>query len=236
MTTITEIRGFIFCVVFIVIFGALLSSIPTGLQGEGYDTDDLTPIDPSILSDFTDSENYTSDAFSLSGITYYYDYEISPRSFRAQTIDDLRLYILMKVIVVGFWWTSDLIEFISDSGTSRGTSLEWVEIDLDDDEGNAQYKLINSVTGENMGTLVAYWNTTTYSDIQDAWDDGELYFVHGVGFTTSATADIGALLVGLLLLQLPEVPPLLGIILATPIWSCIVYVLWFVIKEMIPFV
>ena len=86
------------------------------------------------------------------------------------------------------------------------------------------------------GALVLYWNTTTYATSSDAWDNDDLYMLHGVGIESTATNDIGALIISLLLLRLPEVPPLVNVLLAVPIWACIIYVLWFIIKEMIPFV
>ena len=82
---------------------------------------------------------------------------------------------------------------------------------------------------------MCYYNTTTYATASLAWDADALYFLHGVGIESTATNDIGALIISLLLLQLPEVPPLIAVFLAVPIWACIVYVLWFIIKEMIPF-
>jgi hypothetical protein len=95
--------------------------------------------------------------------------------------------------------------------------------------------MILDVSGNSAGFLVAYWNTTTYSTAVLAWNADELYFIHGIGIDTSATANIGALLVGLLTLSIPEVPVLVNVFLAVPVWACIIYVLWYVVKEMIPF-
>ena len=91
-------------------------------------------------------------------------------------------------------------------------------------------------SGAAAGALVCYWNTTTYATSSLAWASNELYMLHGVGIESTATNDIGALIISLLLLQLPQVPTLVNVFLAVPIWACIVYVLWFIIKEMIPFI
>ena len=77
---------------------------------------------------------------------------------------------------------------------------------------------------------------TEYEDPEDAWDNDVLILLHGLGIEDTATANIGALIISLLLLQLPEVPTLINIFIAVPIWACIVYVIWYIIKEMIPFV
>ena len=92
-----------------------------------------------------------------------------------------------------------------------------------------------TVNGDSAGKLVVYWNVTAYPAIADAWMAGDLQLLHGMGIEDTATANIGALIISLLLLQLPGVPVLVNMFLAVPIWACIVFVLWFIIKEMIPF-
>ena len=109
-------------------------------------------------------------------------------------------------------------------------------MDTDDTDGSHRYDLKFIDSGDSAGKLVIYWNVTAYPDINDAWDNNALHILHGMGIEDTATANIGALIVSLLLLQLPDVPVLINLILVTPIWACIVYVLWFIIKEMIPFV
>lgn len=235
----SEQRGFVFSVTFIIVFATILSTVPAGLQGFDNSPESVIPIDPSILSDFTDSENYTTNSFSPSGGVYIYDYDLGGRSYRVfHDIAETRLALGAKVLIGGWLWLGQLdsSEFISEGGLNRGDTLEFDEIDQDDNEGTTRYTLLSVGTGQSMGTLVSYWNTTEYTTLYDAWDDNALYFLHGVGLASSATADIGSLIIALLFLQLPNVPTLLNLFLAVPIWSCIVYVLWFIIKEMIPFV
>ena len=109
------------------------------------------------------------------------------------------------------------------------------EIDNDASEGIASYSLIYLGTGNAAGTLIIYWDTDTYSSSSDAWIADALYCLHGVGLESSAVIDIGSLLIDLLTLQLPEVPLLVNILIVVPIWAGIVYILWYIIKEMIPF-
>jgi len=231
-----EMRGFVFSVVFILIFATLLASVPAGLQGTGSTPSDVIPVDPSILTDFADGENYTKSAFSGSGVLGY-EYTLGGKSWIVST-DETYFVLAAKVLIAGILWLghTDSCYFTSKEGIERGNTLTFTEIDSDADDGTAQYSLQHVISGDSGGGFVAYWNTTAYDNSTHAWDNDELHLLHGVGLENTATNDIGALLVSLLLLQLPDVPVLLNALIAVPIWACIVFVLWYVIKEMIPFV
>jgi len=47
--------------------------------------------------------------------------------------------------------------------------------------------------------------------------------------------DIGSLLLALLFFQLPDVPVLVNIFLVLPAWASIIYIVWFIVISMIPF-
>jgi len=228
----SEMRGFVFSLVFIIVFAGLLASIPSGLQGTGSDIETVIPIDPSLITGFSDTENYTAAAFTAGS----YEYSFNDREWIALS-NDVIFSLSAKIFSFGLWLGHlDVCNFVSDGGTDRGQELAFTDMTADADEGGVHYSLQFVVTGDSAGSLVVYWNTTTYATASDAWDNDELYLLHGVGFDTQATNNIGALLISLLLLQLPDVPVLVNLFLAVPIWACIVYVLWYVIKEMIPFV
>ena len=234
----SEMRGFVFSVVFLLVFGALLSSIPAGLQGPGEEPDTIIPVDPSLITGFADTNNWTPASYSGTGGIKVYDYDdLGGHNWRSLTDDDTSLTLGAKVYFVFFWFGAiDACKFEAPSGQDRGTTLTFAAIDADAENGTVRYSLTFTDSGDTAGSLVVYWNSTAYSSVNDAWDNDEVYLLHGVGFDTSATANIGFLLVSLLFLQLPEVPPLINILLAAPIWACIIFVLWYVIKEMIPFV
>jgi len=232
----SEMRGFVFSIVFIIIFSTLLASVPTGLQGTGSTAETVIPVDPSLLTGFSDMANWTKSAYT--GVIKTYQYELGARTYStlwADLADDE-----FAIVALVYWWIlwfgqTDPCKFISPNGTERGTTLSINEIEGDADDGSVRYSMLFTTTGNDAGSFVVVWNTTLYSDPQDAMDNDVLYLLHGVGFSASATTDVGALLVGLLFLQLPEVPALLNLFLAVPIWACIIYVIWFVVKEMIPF-
>ena len=231
----SEMRGFVFAIVFIVIFSTLLSTVPTGLQGVGTDPDTIIPVDPILLTGFDEFENWTKSDYT--GLVPTYSYSLGGRTWATLWADLADDYFAIAAFT--YWWIiltgSEPCKFTSPNGTNRGTELSIDEIEGDAEDGSVKYKMLFTTTGNDAGSFVVFWNTTLYADPQDAHDNDVLNLLHGVGFSTSATNDIGALLVGLLFLQLPDVPVLVNMFLAVPIWACIIYVLWFVIKEMIPF-
>jgi predicted secreted protein len=238
MSSGSEHRGFVFAVIFIVIFGTLLASIPAGLQGPNEQPETVIPIDPSVLTGFEESKNYTATAYTGGPTLYYYDYDLGSRSWRAATDNDTMLTLAAKVTFLGILWFGglDTCTFVAPSGLNRGTQLDFDEIDIDAEDGTVRYSLTFTDSGDSAGKLVVYWNETDYSSVTDAWDADEAYLIHGLGFQESTTTNIGALIVSLLFLQLPDVPVLVNVFIAVPIWACIVFVLWYIIKEMIPFV
>ena len=232
-----EMRGFVFSIVFIIVFSTLLSSIPVGLEGVGASPETVIPVDPSMLSGFDETQNYSKSAFT--GTVKTYAYSLGSRDWNclwADLTDDF-FALTALVYVFGFLWLgqTDPCKFLSPDGVNRGTDLAISEIAEDAEEGTVRYSMLFTTTGEDAGSFLVYWNTTQYTNPQDAMDNDVLYLLHGIGFSLTATTDIGALLVGLLFLQLPNVPVLVNMFLAVPIWACIVFVLWFIIKEMIPF-
>ena len=233
----SEMRGFVFAITFIIVFAGLLASVPTGLQGTGTEPDIFIPVDPALLAGFDEKANFTKSDFT--GTPKTYPYTIGNRDWSCLWADlaDDEFYISALVYVWIFWFGGvETCEFIGQDGTNYGTGISIDEIEDDATNGFVKYTLKFTASGTDAGSFIAYWNTTLYTDPQDAMDNDVLYLAHGVGLSSTATNDIGTLLVNLLFLQLPNVPVLVNLLIVTPLWACIIYVLWYVIKEMIPFV
>jgi hypothetical protein len=231
-----ELKTFVFAITFIIVFAGLLGSIPTDLQGQGNIADVPTPLDPALIAGF---ESYTN--YSMASLSAYnqYEYDFSSRSWFFEYYSGNQEIVLgAKIIYAGFLWLGglDSCEFISVSGNNRGASVSPSEIMEDADNGTARYSLQYLVNGASAGGFVIYWNTTLYTDIADAYTADAVYFVHGVGVSTSANMDIVSLLISLLLLQLPDCPTLVNLLLATPLYACVIYLIWYIIKETLPFV
>lgn len=226
----SEMKGFMFCVLYIIVFSAILSTVPAGLYGQGETAETIVPIDPSLVTGFAESQEIHRDNYT-GGI---FEYTMNSRQWISESTASV-VALVAKKLVFGFWLGGlDICDFINPDNTNRGLTLAWTEITADAENGAVRYNL-QFDNGDAAGYFVCYWNSTAYDNATQAWNNYELYFIHGIGFDTSATNNIGALLVSVLTLQVPEVPTLLGTLLAGPMWVCIIFVLWYVIKEMIPF-
>jgi hypothetical protein len=226
---VAEYRGFLFSIVFIIIFAGLLSSVPIDLLGQGANPDIVTPVDPALVSGFTASASYNGTLFS----NYQYSYSLNSRTWVCFAYGDTSLQLGAKILYGGFLWLGgyDMVNF-----GSRGQSLTWAEIEADAEEATASYAMTYVTGGSSAGTLIVYWNETLYATPALAWASDALNIIHGVGIADTARADIGSLLIGLLLLQLPDCPLLINLLLATPLYAAVIYLIWFIIKETIPFV
>ena len=228
-----EQRTFVFSVTFIIIFSVLLSTIPVGLLGAGTDPDMITSVNPNVVAGFSDTETYQESNFT----TGLYEYDLGGRTWLC--IGSGTSFVLVaKIFFAGFLWLGgiDQVKFISSEGVDRGTELLFTEIATDADEGTIIYEIMYVDTGNAAGSFIVYWNSTLYTDPKDAWDNDSIYLIHGIGLESTAVIDIGSLLLDLLTLQIPQVPLLVNVLIAVPIWASIVYLIWYIIKEMIPFV
>ena len=229
-----EYRGFIFAITFILFFAGLVVAIPVGLEGQGLDPDNVVPLKTAIIFGFEDYETYNMSVLSAYD-QYQYDFNLRGWvfSYYAGTIQ-----LGAKIVYLGFLWFGQLdsCEFISPDGNNRGAVLSYEEIDTDAENGTVNYNLRYLVNGADAGGFVVYWNSTEYESSFDAFVADDVFFMHGVGIASTAPVDITSLLIGLLLLQLPNCPPLINLLLATPIYAAVVFLIWFIIKESMPFV
>ena len=230
----SEQRTFVFAVTFIIVFSALIGSIPVDFQGQGATVETVIPVNPNLLSDFADTSEF--DKTDFSGVTilfYVYDVAVGGTTFECNYYANV-FSVAAHTLFVGIWLGGlSWVNFISDNGTNHGLTVSFSDLEIDAEDGVVRYALQYEDTGNSAGGFVFYWNTTTYSNPSDAWDSDELYLLHGIGLT--ANTDIASLLLALMFLQLPEVPALVNVLIATPIWGAIIFVLWFIIKSMIPF-
>ena len=232
-TASNEQYGFVFAVTYILLFSVIIATIPADLQGQGATPDMITPLDPTLISGFSESETYGKANLTAFGQLVYiqggFEWVFS------HYVGTMQLGA--KVFIGGVLWLGQLdsAEFISSEGVNRGYVLSIAEITEDATNGTIRYSLRSLDSGNSMGGFVVYWNTTTYSDPSDAWDNEELYLLHGMGIEETAIVNIGSLLLDLLFLQLPDVPFLLSIITIGPLWASIIYIIWFIFVNMVPF-
>jgi len=231
-TASNEMYGFVFAVSYILLFSVIVATIPTDLQGAGETPDMITPLDPTLISGFSESETYGK--ANLTGVTYVYDLGGLTWVFFCE---GYAMQLGAKVLIGGVLWLGQLdsADFIAPDGTNHGYTLTFTEIDADATNGSVSYSLRSIGTGNSLGGFVIYWNTTTYSNSTSAWTAEELYLLHGLGIEETAILNVGSLLLNLLFLQLPEVPLLISVITIGPLWASIIYIIWFIFVNMVPF-
>lgn len=237
--TSSEMRGFVFSIVFIVIFAALLGSVPTGLNGEGTTPDDITPLDPSFVTGYSEKANWSiTDIDSPIALGFNYQYELNTKDWLFSWLASSYFKLGSKIVFAGFLWlgTQAFVNFISQNNENYGTTISYDDIESDSIDGYAIYTLVYADNGNSAGDLRIYWNSTEYTDFEDAIDNDDAYFLHGVGFEDSSAMNMGSLLLQLMFLQLPDVPTLLNLLIAVPLWATIIFTVWFIIKETLPFV
>ena len=233
-----EYRMFVFAVTFIVIFSVLVSTIPADFQGLGEDGDNLTPVDPTLVFGFANTESYCKANFTGAPLTYAYS--LNARDWLAFADNTLSTFSLGAKVYVGPLWLGgfQIVQFINPNGTNRGTSLTATEINADDDDGQVKYDLVFEDNGNSAGGFVIYWNTTEHASAVDAWSEGDstlcLWMMHGTGLQDNSI-DAVSLLFQLITFSLPNVPLLINVLVSTPLVVAIAYVIWFFIKESLPF-
>lgn len=235
----SEQYGFVFAVIFLILFAGLTAMIPVDLQGQGGTATIVTPIDPSFTSDFSASEEFVESDFD-GVLSQYYVYDGDPEDmgYTFECVFDLvdTFYVGSHVLWFGLWLGAyDWVTWKSPNGTVYPTTgVSFSDIDNDMTDGVVRYDLTFSESGQDAGGFIFYYNTTTYTDSEDAWNSAELYLLHGIGFV--ANSNIVPLLIGILFLQLPDVPVGINLLLATPPWASVAFIIWYLIKESLPFV
>ena len=133
----SEQYGFVFAVTFILIFSVLLSSVPADFQGQGKTGEPvITPIDPSMLTDFAESEPFdTTDFVPWIDIVEIYEYTlpvVGGREWIAGTngtVFDLNAKRYFLGIV--FLGQLDPMRFITLDGTDSSYTITLDEIDVE---------------------------------------------------------------------------------------------------------
>ena len=230
----SEQKTFVFAVSFIIIFSALVGSIPVDFQGQGATVETVTPVNPNLLTDFSETSEYDKTDFIEFPLNYVYDLPLVDGTTFTCIFSANTFRLGAHTLFVGFWLGGyNWANFISENGTNYGDSVSFTDIDNDLEDGAVRYTLQYEDTGNSAGGFVFWYNTTLHASASDAWTNETLFMLHGIGFATNT--DVVSLLLSLMFLQLPDVPVLINVLIATPVWAAIIFVLWYIIKSSIPF-
>lgn len=136
---------------------------------------------------------------------------------------DLRWYLIhMHTEWFGFVGADHGFNYLNDNGVSRGNSIELSELESDMDDGNARYKASCEHT---RITIVAAYNTTSYSSAEHAWDNEGLAIFFGVHFDDENTGfNAMSLIASILFFDMPAVHWTINTLIAIPLWIAIGYI------------
>ena len=222
----SEQYGFVVAVVFLLIFSAMVSTMPAGLSGSSGTPQEIGNISPSLTGDFTSKAWWKKSNYTGSPIASW-SYDLNDLHWSTFHSATGYFYVAAKDYIGGVLWLGGYwyCDFQAPDGTNRGSTLTLSQIDADSNEGSVSYSMMFHANGKSAGTFVVGWNASVYSSASDAWTAGAITFVHGVGFNDKSTNNIGALIVGLLTFSVPDIPVLVGLFLGAALWANIFFVL-----------
>ncbi len=223
-------KGVIFAVAFLGLFGILVGSMPSGFY-EGSTPQSFRPYNyPEYFEGIEVAEFATTFLMNISSGTYTNQWGVEEGYGHDFYFFGSSIYYHMYNYHTFPFWIFYLnnehkMDWLNGTGYSRGDILNSAEIASDFVNETSEYTV--QCKDLHMKAWVG-WNTTEYGQdeagLKDAWDDGELKILWAIdmdqlGSTTGMTAwNIVSML---LLFQLPNVHPVINIIIATPIWALI---------------
>ena len=222
-----EMKNFAVVVSVLLIYSALLGTMPAGFMTATYETPELADIDPQLIVGFENYVTMNSTNFTAGGV----DYDFGGHGWTAQVINGIfSLFYRTQFLIFIPVYTGTTLTFES---FDRGDFLTWETIYTDSEDGLARY---TAKCPQLTSGLVFTWNTTDYTYPWDAWGNGSLIIVHGVGANiANAPLDVLSLLLAMLTYSVADIPPLLQVLLNSPIYASVLFLVWFIIKEVIPF-
>lgn len=222
-----EMKTFAFVVSFLLIYSAFLSTVPPGLLVDTYENPIIADVNPQLLVGFNESVQYNSTSYTGN----YYGYELGGYEWASwESVTSYKMGV--KAIVWAIWVSTALNDFVNEEGENRGTELTFVEMQEDSDNGTVRYDAVNRFVSSGV---VFYWNTNDYTYAWEAWGNDSLQVIHGIGASAESPQNALSLVLGMLTFSIPGIPFLLQVLLSSPIYASILYLIWFFIKEVIPF-
>lgn len=237
--TVSEHKTLIFTVCFILFFAFMVGTIPSNLMAnQGVEFDETVEyVEPperfdvgSLSRGEVISQDYANVSFPVSvGQNFYLTYEDT---------NDTQINLV--------WTTLGELYF---------THVHWLFFIIPVQYELVPYPVVNDTVLATVGEgdtaelwlrcgggdipevyLGLSYDNDTYTDLEDAWDDGELMVY--VGFTSNMTFTGGnawALLGQLLTFNTPNVHPVINFFISVPIWVCIVVSILYVLEKLLPF-
>jgi hypothetical protein len=240
---IDESRPFIMSFTFMVVYILLLSQIPVELYVHSYTQHDynIPPYFEGLdVGVYSLSHNFTiNDATTtqILGITIY-DWSLGGFDWRLLTDVNYNYMMIGKRNMFGiFLISTDYLDFIGESGNNRDTELYRREMNLDytGDESWVHYRMSLEAQPEVGCDIYLGFNTTLYNSPGEALENQALTVFQTMGLDDVYTSfNVWRLIGQLMFMTLPDIHPVLNVVLIAPIWANIVWTLLIVLSKLIP--
>lgn len=256
MVDLTGIRsGFIFAVVSVAIFAALVSfgvsEIPTAFSDstsieyfeapEYFSAEDVEDLATFYNITADNAGAYYSEAWGIDeGFGHHFLYQVSTVGGEFQMSNE---HYFVYYVIVEIPYGNHEMEFIEkDTGINRGgklTDSEFEEADVwDADTGISSVDYYLRCDHVSMHAVVAY-NGTAYANATVAFANDALTIAFGIDWDELGTGiNAYQLISQLMTFQRPDIHPLLNTFIAVPLWAMvgfIIVVIILAIIEVLPF-
>jgi len=220
--------------VFLGVFFILVTSMPSGFYSS--EPDYQTHIIPESfeaidIQYYAETENDT-----ITKADYAYDYSMGGWSFRWYAyFSDFIEHRRYEKWWIFYTYSAPMI-WLTPEGKELGVNIGASDIET---YWNTDTNTTKFYLKDNAVTVMCWfsYNTTTYDNVTDAWDNDSLDWLTALDFdNVKTTYNAWGLISMLLFFQLPDIHPALNMIIALPCWLCIAYLVYRLILLAIPFV
>ena len=231
MGDISELRGLIVAIVFLGTFSFLVVMIPSQflVSSQEYARNIPPQFSAFDLQYYTETYNQT---VGTGGV-----FEWTAGGWDWYSVQGFDYFALsVKEYWWVFWINNIPMHFKDTSGVDQGTVLTAMILDnaYAGSEQSLKYTCQNPERPELSCTLFFGFNTTKYLVPSTAWENGELYMLQAFGFDQmNSSVNAWNLIGAVLFFQMPEIHPVLNVLIALPIWITIAYISYILILRAI---
>jgi len=229
---------YIFVISFLGVFFILIASIPPQLITEGYEGETISysiPTGKWASADILELGWYDNGTLKEGETLFLY----LPNTGDSQidlTVNWNPDYSIRISHTFLIWWIFPSAHYVYTSDTIEDHfSYDYVESFFDEATNISSFK--GQCEHGTLYYIYVSFNITEYSSLLDAWNNHEIEIMIGVRLEeTLAKFNAWSLIGSLLTFSMPQIHPVLNMIIAIPIWACIIYLLYRLILLAIPFV
>lgn len=232
---------------FMLMFWLVLAYLPVGFTAQDSDYGINVPTEYMGLNlgAYAYSSNFTVNDADLSETFLVYRYrvwDLGGRRWQFQDLEDNHIMIgrrrYLPMVLFNLWIGTDFCNFYFENTKDRGSVLTSREMNLDYVEGEdwIKYRVVLSSDPAVACDLFIGFNTSEYSTPQEAYEDDNLKVVQSMGLSDAETSlNIWNLLGAVLLFRIPDIHPIISVMIGVPLWISFVWVAFYVLKELLPF-